>query len=421
MIENRQAKARQSPRQSVLQKRVGFLSTRRLYWLSAIVACVLVAVTSVGATLTSSKPSTNKTTPATPSANAISPRPLADPHRFALTNTGESMATTSTTVITQSDNSSLDSVWCDGESDCVAVGNDGSGSALIESSTDGGATFTRDTAPSAASALSSISCYGASTCVAVGGNTLVYSSDGGDTWSTSTGSNTSSDISGVTCSSSSDCVAVGMMPQAALPDGAIILDSSDGGEFWSQASVPTWVPGMGSVTCTSTSTCIAVGGSVLVSEDGGQTWSNETVSGGLQALSSVTCSSSDACMAIGPNSAGIGHADAEAMGASTGDGGQTWSSTTLPAGTSTAWAASCSDSFCMVVGPQGTAQDDPLAETSSDAGADWSPAPSATSASNLLGVDCVSDSQCVVVGQGSNGAAAAVYSGNGWNKSEVSI
>jgi photosystem II stability/assembly factor-like uncharacterized protein len=388
----------------------------------AKVAIVIVAVVVAGGlALKLTNGSTARPPSSTQEANAVQslPQPLTRRSPFAPTQTTASIPTTTTTTApTQATDSSLDAVSCADASDCVAVGDDGSGDPLIESTDDGGSTFSTDQTPSGNSPPVAVSCSGASTCVAVGAGSILSSSDGGQTWSTATDPVSGSDLLGVDCSSSNDCVAVGMLPEPAISDLAVILDSDDGGQTWTEAQFPSWAPAMGSVFCTSDD-CIAVGASVLVSSDGGQTWTNEAVTGGIQALSSVACSSAQSCFAIGPNGAGISHPDAPSTGASTDDGGQTWTSMQLPDGTPTAWAASCFGLFCMVVGPQESPHANPLAEVSSDGGEDWSAASALTDTTSLRGVDCVANSQCIAVGQGPNGAMAASYSTDTWNESEV--
>jgi photosystem II stability/assembly factor-like uncharacterized protein len=353
------------------------------------------------------------------SQSLLLPRPLTSRQAFAPVESTTVPSTTSTTTPTDSNQSSLASISCSSSSDCLAVGNDGSGAPLIEATSNAGSTFVTEEAPTGSAPLVGVDCGGGGTCVAVGAQTIVYSSDDGQSWSSSLNPVAGSSLLGVTCQSTSNCIAVGMQPQAALPDAAVILYSSDGGQSWSQAQTPGWVPAIAAVTCTSSEDCTAVGGSVLTSSDGGQTWSNDPVSGGIQALSTVACESSEDCLALGPNAAGLSHPSAPATGATTGDGGNSWTSVTLPDGTSTAWTLSCAGDFCMVVGPPLSPRSNSVAEVSSDAGNDWASASSISNGVSLRGVDCVSESQCIAVGQSPSGAAANVYSGNGWSESEV--
>jgi photosystem II stability/assembly factor-like uncharacterized protein len=350
-------------------------------------------------------------------------KPLADSKRFGTAVTVPSSSTTTsstttTTTIASVSTSVLSSVSCLGPNLCVAVGDDGSGDALIETSSNGTDSFSSVIAPLGSPALSAVSCGGASTCVAVGGSSIIYSSDDGASWDSSSSTFSTVELLGVSCSSDSDCLAVGMTPGPGIADIGAILYSDDGGEDWSESQTPASAPAISSVSCQPSGACIAVGGTVLVSSDDGKTWSNEPVSGGIQALSSVECSG-NTCVAIGPNAAGDSHVGAAGEEVTSSDGGQTWVAGSLPQGTATAWSLSCSSNLCMFVGPPVSTNGAPLSETSSNGGVDWSPTPGTSGLSSFRDIDCVSLSECVAVGQGSSGAAVSVYSGSSWSPSEV--
>jgi hypothetical protein len=261
--------------------------------------------------------------------------------------------------------SNLNGVSCASTSDCVAVGQVGSGAVALYS-TDGGSTWSTGTVPSEVgeSSLSSVSCASTSDCVAVGYylngssyvGTALYSTDGGSTWSTGTLPGGVSYISSillhsVSCASTSDCVAVGE-----VGNGTVALYSTDGGSTWSTGTVPSEVgeSSLSSVSCASTSDCVAVGGYygglTLYSTDGGATWGIGSLPSEVKLLRSVSCASTSDCVAVGFYSLSAGAALYST------DGGVTWSAGTLASEVGILVSVSCaSTSDCFATGEGGNA------------------------------------------------------------------
>ena len=284
MADRRQAKARRVEKHPSRSKQ---LLTRRSLVVLLVTGCFIGGSVATVAAMSSS----GKAALASSHASGATRLTQLNPADISSTTVP---VTTTTTTIGNGSAGTFVSISCPTSSVCVAVGDDGQGGALIESSSDGGSSFTPQSAPSGTGPLTAVDCPDATNCVAVGDSTLLSSSDGGSTWSSATSPTTGADLLAVTCATSSECIAVGMLPRVTQADAASVLYSDDGGNTWAAAQVPSWVSGMGAVTCTSATSCIAVGGSVLVSSDGGQSWSNETVAGGLQYLSALACSATPA-------------------------------------------------------------------------------------------------------------------------------
>lgn len=190
--------------------------------------------------------------------------------------------------------------------------------------------------------------------------------------------------------------------------------SSDGGNTWSVPALPTDVGALGSVDCPSANLCVAVGAQVLVSDDGGQTWNAEFVDGGTGILRSVSCSSSTDCIALGSNPEGIDNAQAAAFGIVTTDGGATWSSVTLPAGSWTVNAISCSNSTDCTVGGLSSDGGTAPAWSSTDGGNTWSSVSLPSGVSAVASLSCQSDSQCDLVGLQGSQPASGSSQGSQW-------
>ncbi len=195
-------------------------------------------------------------------------------------------------------------VDCNSAIHCVAVGATTSSSgtgALV--SDDGGVTWSLTTTPAAV--LQSVACENDADCAAVGGGPgqsgAVYSTNGGKNWSNSVAA--PAPAVNVTCNAST-CVAAGENQSI----------STDGGAHWTSkltGNLPLY-----STSCTTDGVkCLAVGpsshddpseqGQLARSTDSGSTWSDAsanlpaTSSGTFQAIS---CWNTTECMAVGPDS-----------------------------------------------------------------------------------------------------------------------
>jgi len=153
------------------------------------------------------------------------------------------------------------SVSCADSNTCTTVGDYPTG--LIFRTTDGGTTWTEQSATGGARALWGVSCADASTCTAVG-TSLIHTTDGGATWTQSSGV-----AFGVSCPNVNTCIAVQGI--GTIPRGDI-LRSTDGGVTWTQqlGNLSSQLYG---VSCTDdNNTCTVVGqfGAILHTNTGGE-------------------------------------------------------------------------------------------------------------------------------------------------------
>jgi len=305
---------------------------------------------------------------------------------------------------------------------CVAVGDylhDTVGQPLVhdtvlDSSTDGGATWsTHVEHPTPSVYLRGAGCSG-DTCVLVGYDLnhhglLMTTAHGGARRSTPTSAGFI-ELHGASCVTATFCVAVGERDDGFDAYG-VVLTSSDGGATWI-TSYRVGTRRLQAVSCASTTFCLAVGeqGALVTTTDGGASWMSRQLSTG-DWLYGVSCPSASLCIAVG------GLTDSTIL--TTTDGGAHWASyssgfdqllseegpveaallscvSASGCSSGTLRAVSCtSTSFCAAVGDQGTIL------TTGDGGARWTSqvATGGSSTKQLLAVSCASADDCVAVGQ----------------------
>jgi photosystem II stability/assembly factor-like uncharacterized protein len=155
-----------------------------------------------------------------------------------------------------------------------------------------------------------------------------------------------------------------------------ILSTTDGGENWNTQSGPSQVNALWAVTCVNTADCYAAGegqattlfGAILSTTDGGATWSLDTTPSGTDYLDGLSCSGPTTCVAVANGTYPV---------LSTTDG-STWTASPVP--------------------PTPTYQ--PYSEPQPWGG---------------LGVSCLSDAACVVVGADITGGLTFVDGHDGGN------
>ena len=246
---------------------------------------------------------------------------------------GTSWSIVSSPNTSATQNNSLKGVTCASASDCWAVGSYLNGSVaqtLIErwNGSSWSIVTSPNTSATQANSLAAVTCVSASDCWAVGSyfngsvaQTLIERWDG-SSWAIVTSPNTSATqanvLSGVTCVSVSDCWAVGYHWTATGTQQTLI--EHWGGSSWAIVTSPNVAaPGrqqlsiLTAVTCASASDCWAVGHyyngitfiwQTLIERWDGTSWAivsspNTLTTQGGDFLYGVTCVSASACWAVG--------------------------------------------------------------------------------------------------------------------------
>ena len=300
---------------------------------------------------------------------------------------------------------------------CVAVGG-----SLIESTKDGGFTWSPTPTPDGQQTLKSVSCADVSHCVAVGGTTriafgppraaLAYFTADGTTWHDASLPSGIQLLKHVTCPSTTFCVAVGIAPSApGVPGAGVVITSNDGGATWKARPLPNGIGELQAVVCTSTMDCLVGGGVtdpqstlpvgyVLKTIGGGATWSSLPLPPGTGIVTALSCGSALTCVG-----AVYGQVDTVTYPAATtlfsADGGSTWSTGAMPSGVGDLEDTSCVGQICSAVGR--TVGSDGLVIGSSDGGRTWQP--QAAGYEFITGVSCTAPATCEAVGRSAAGTS----------------
>lgn len=362
--------------------------------------------------------------PTSSSPSSSSPPSPSSPPPSSSAPAGSSWTATEAPAPAGASDLSLNGVSCVSAAQCIAVGTDSGGGALL---TESAGSWTAAEAPLPAGMsspeLMGVSCVSASQCVAVG-----YANDApgvlGELLLTESGGSwtavqaplpagaTQGVLMGVSCVSASQCVAVGSASDDSGNVWDLLLTESDGS--WTAADAPVGVSTRGQlngVSCWSASSCVATGTygdtSVVLTESGGS-WTAATAppnadgsSGGE--MRGVSCVSAAQCVAAGYTGNGNGQLLT--------DSGGSWTAAVAPVPDNAASATveltgiSCgSASQCVASGYTPYGAPDGLLLTGSDGSWTAAEAPLPANASTspashfVMGVSCVSASRCVAVG-----------------------
>ena len=280
-------------------------------------------------------------------------------------------------------------------------------------------------APGQTGQLGAVSCFDARRCWAVGvpgpnatmpagsATVVVATTDGGMSWSAQrvVGGYTP-ELSGIACPTKSDCIAVG---SNGLSSG-VVITTDDGGKHWLSATTPTGAVTISSVECTGVADCTALvsNGTVTWSSqttDFGETWTQQgNLPASFVAAGALTCMPAGPCLVAGYVPAAAGHGTG-AIAVSQ-DGGQAWSSATVPSGIGTLQSTAClSASVCLAGGSTSTTVSDvvPAAGqllSSTDGGTTWSAVPGTVPVDDVFGLACPSAELCAMVGTDWEGSPA---------------
>jgi photosystem II stability/assembly factor-like uncharacterized protein len=213
--------------------------------------------------------------------------------------------------------------------------------AVVESTTDGGTSWSTVTLPSGTGPVVGLTCPTIATCEGLAwtnpfqstdaapwtdyGNyqgieptQFIETTDDGATWTTSSYPD-ALDARSLSCSDANTCVATGAIASVTSsgnPDFAtqgLVLTTSDGGASWTPATIPSSVAIVADPTCPTTETCYATGDAttngsvVLSSDDGGSTWDTVPLPASLTGaqLTSISCPTTTSCALSGELPGGV--------------------------------------------------------------------------------------------------------------------
>jgi hypothetical protein len=303
---------------------------------------------------------------------------------------------------------------CPSSLDCWALGSGASGVDGIVATTDGGISWSLQTAPDA-SRLDALACApGTEDCWAVGtigswgGAVIVATSPSSPGWSVQPLPAGVGALESISCPTPMDCVAVGaIFTGEGSDDGADVVVTTDGGLSWTAYPAQ---PGVDSdftgVSCPTTSDCTALGtdqglaGLIYGSTDGGETWTDEYEAKNLSGrrFTGVSCPATSTCYVVGQSQSNTGFGSVIEV---TSDGGATWSAETPPAGASKIGLDGVS---CPTVSNCWTS-DGSFFETTvssffetTDGGSTWTAAGPSVPQANLSGPTCPDASTCIAGG-----------------------
>ena len=289
---------------------------------------------------------------------------------------------------------------------------------MIVGTADAGLTWAAEKVPIAGSAtLSAISCPDDRHCLAVGYRsspaltaTVVATSDGGRRWHTAGAPEGAAELVGVSCRRAGHCLVL-------ATDGSAFWSATtlDGGGSWQRAgSLTAGFAGAGGVDCPGALTCLTAGyvptgpghgnGAIELTTDGGASWQSASVPAGTGLLHAVACTADRACVAVGTSSTTTsGIAPAKSAVLTSSGGPATFSRARAPAAIGDAFGVSCHrTASCAAVGTGWTPTlvPAPIAgvATSIDAGAGWGTARTRYVPAGLAGVDCPTVTRCIAVG-----------------------
>ncbi len=315
----------------------------------------------------------------------------------------------------------LGAVACANAERCWAVGVPGPNatmpagdSTVIVATTNGGASWTPQTVVGGYTPeLSGIACPTKVDCLAVGSNgsssgVAVVTQDGGTHWTSATTPPGAIAVQSVICVGLAECTAL-------VSNGTVVWSArtTDFGQTWTQmGNLPSSFVVDGTLSCVPGGACLVPGytptsaghgqGALAVSGDGGQTWSSASVPAGTGVLQAVVCPSASLCLASGSTSTTVSDvAAAQGQMLGSADGGMTWSAATAPPVDDTYGMACPSAQLCALVGANwagSPAVAGGAVAQSRDGGTKFSLSPAAYAPITLTAVACPSTAGCVAVG-----------------------
>ena len=338
--------------------------------------------------------------------------------------------------------------------------------AVVEVTTDGGATWQAASLPAGTWLTSNLTCPTAEGCLVggyagvpvgaaspSGGTPAIFvTTDGGGDWSTVPLPGSAAEVVSLACRSATACVGAsyGTPTSTARQGAAASVRTTDGGASWSVTPFPgVFVPSNPyGVSCADAGDCVVVGttgfgttptgsstasGAALYSVDGGATWSAATVPAGIAVVRAVSCSDEGECMAVanGPATVADEAVASSPYGPSTvlvsTDGGRSWTTPgaigLAPADLTAIACPTAVDCWAVGHGFSGATTTVPtgIIESTDDGGVTWStetlptratPAQQASTGltdldiEDVSSISCPADASCLALAsQGSSTAA----------------
>ncbi|MGH9169931.1 MAG: hypothetical protein ACRD0Z_03545 [Acidimicrobiales bacterium] len=268
--------------------------------------------------------------------------------------------------------------------------------------------------------LNDVACTGSAFCLALGGNVelspliSLTTADGGKSWALG-GSGTGGVGPALSCGAPGSC-------------DAGLFYTADGGVVWQQALLPSWLV-VRAVSCT-TSSCLLVGDdtrgkasaySIWRSRSGGRSWQQVSFGAIAGEATSVSCAGSS-CVAVGWDATGdssAAHVATRPIVLVSTDSGERWTPVGVPTGMAQPEAVQCvtaSDCALVGVGPSASAR--LLAAVSADGGLVWSLPKGEqgvtvpqddTGPLSEAAIQCSGLSDCLVLDGGGPGATSSIY------------
>jgi photosystem II stability/assembly factor-like uncharacterized protein len=342
-----------------------------------------------------------------------------------------------------SNTATLTTVTCPEGTTCYAA-HPSLGPAVVEVTTDGGATWSAEPLPDGVRLTSNVSCPTADRCVGLGyvatdtGEEVpsaVVTTDGGATWSVNPLPTDVGRLHSLACPSRDACIGVGY---AAQPTGtsapgsrSVAVTTTDGAGTWTTSPLPsTFAPAAtGGIGCMTALDCVVVGtntltttahpqvptGYALSTTNGGTSWSPAVLPSGTGPFLSVSCSINRCLASSETTTAGDATPTADdqpSVVLTTTTPGRSW--TTSGAGLA-AWdttALSCpTTSNCWVGGWRlGTTVHDVTATilTTDDAGATWKAVPLPPDVQQVSSIACWAVTGCLALASQTSGSTQIV-------------
>ncbi len=197
----------------------------------------------------------------------------------------------------------LRTLTCPDPNICYAVGTDD----VILKTTDGGKNWQQQQSVTGGG-LQDISCSSVTVCYIIAyqglyasdsdGGTVESTTDGGKTWTRKASGPDFGSFLSISCPAATRCIAVG------FSDPYKIVGTADSGKNWQMPKLRLEMfASFNSITCASNLFCVTVGLKVIaVTKDGGNTWAYQTpdfIAKQEKGLMEVSCPSTNTCYAIG--------------------------------------------------------------------------------------------------------------------------